>query len=165
MKNYFIYGAFLIILIYITNKFINIVLKKVDDNTNSKKELLKYREEYKKKIFEFKKLYNEIKRLNNEEKEANIKYVQLTKNYNNTVDYCNKLDNNLEGIENNVIKKYNNSIVSIYKDQPEITIAQKYKKWLNADEVKSLEYYKNLARKKSGVADLPVDPSTRWGGI
>lgn len=165
MKNYFIYGGFIIILIYITNKFINIVLKKVNDNVNSKKELLKYREEYRKKVYEFKKLFNEIKSLYNEQREVSVKYNQLTKNYNKTTEYCNKLSNNLDGIEKSIIKKYHSSIVPIYNNKPNIILEQKYRKWLNADEVKSIDYYKKLARKQSNIPDLPPDPSSKWGGL
>ena len=162
MKNYLIYGGFIIILIYVLHKSIKFVLNKVEDNTYSKKELLEYREEYKKKINEFKKLYNEIKTLYNEETQIGVKYNQLRKNYINTTNYCNKLNQNLNGVGNRILKQYSDHIVPIYDGKPAIILEQQYRKWLNPDEVKSVDYYKKFARKESGIADLPPDPSKSW---
>lgn len=180
MENYFIYGGFIIFLIYIVHKLIKLVLAKVDNNLDSKKELLEYREKYNKKINEFKKLYNEIKNLYDEEEQIGIKYNQLRKHYIGTKNYCNKLADNLDGIGELIAKKYNDMIVPIYKKSEEpLVLEQRYKKYLNPNEVKTEEYYNNLVRNKPGcnpdkkdesgkeidcskIPDLPLNPSRTW---
>ena len=185
MKNYFIYFAFIIFLIYIVNKLIKLVLVKVDNNIDSKKELLEYREEYKKKINEFKKLYNEIKNLYTEEQNVTNKYNQIRKNYLGTQVHCQKLGQNLEGIGDHIAKKYYDKIVPIYKNpkNSELVLEQKYRKYLDADSVQSIDYYKKLARNRPGcnpneidkntgkkidcsiIPDLPPDPRKKWSNF
>jgi len=161
MKNYLFYGGFIIILIYGIHKFMKIILEKVKNNTYAKKDLLEYRDKYKKQIYEFKKLYDDIKILSSQNNRLQIEYDHLRKKYNDTKVYCNKLDKNLVGVGESIKKIYREEIASIYVNEDPIELNVD-RRWLDDKEVKTVDYYKSLQRKQSTMSDLPADPAMKW---
>ena len=161
MKNYLFYGGFIIILIYGIHKFMKIILEKVKNNTYAKKDLLEYRNKYKKEIYEFKKLYDDIKILSSQNNKLQIEYDHLRKKYNDTKVYCNKLNKNLVGIGESIQKIYKEEIRSIYENVEPIELNVD-RRWLDDSEGESEEYYREFTRKKSTISDLPPDPAPNW---
>jgi len=161
MKNYLFYGGFIIILIYGVHKFMKIILEKVKNNTYAKKDLLEYRDKYKKEIYEFKKLYDDIKILSSQNDKLQIEHNHLRKRYNDTKVYCNKLDKNLVGVGESIKKIYREEIASIYTNQKPIELNVD-RRWLDDSEGKEAEYYEEIARKESTIKKLPPDPALKW---
>ena len=135
-------------------------MSKVDKNIIDKKLLLDYRNKYKTQVNEFKKLYNDIKELNTQNNKLQVEYDQLIVGYNKTKDYCNKLGKNFVGTAPVISKMYKDNIIPIYSDY-EPRKLKVSSKWLDNKELKTLEEYKSLERKRSKV-EIGPDPAKSW---